>query len=1040
MKLTETAVKVPTLTIVATLLVVMWGLSYFNSMPRREDPDIEIIACWVLTTYPGALPEEVEQYVSKPIEDVVAEISEVDEIRSESNYSFSRVTIILDEDTPQNKIKQIWDNTRAKIDSIRDDLPEGCGDPILSDDVFDTCSHIVALTGENYTPREMEAFGERIKKRLGDLPSAGTVRVEGAQEEQIYVEFNPERLAFYRMTLNDLAGALQSTNTLYPGGALNLAGNEYSISSPGGFKSIDDIQTLPVYTTKDGQQVRLADVAEVRYGSPDPPEHLCRLNGEPATLVSVSMKDGRNVMQLGREVEAELENIRQSLPEDVGVTLVHDQPHEVNLTTNTFLSNLYQGFFLVFLVVFLFMGFRPSIPVGLAVPLSLIGSFAIFSMLGTQLQRMSIGGLIITLGMLVDNAIVITDMAQRYVDEGMERRAAAIKATKTLMVPVFTSTLTTVAAFGPLLMMPGMIGEFIADIPITVSVAIGMSFVVAVTVTPTICAYLLVSTTKYKTFQPLDPLMKLLERNYPPLLAWTQRNVTITTLIVIGAFVGALVVGKTLGVQFFPAASRDQFVIDMFAPEGTSIFETNEMAAGIEKILSEQTGIVNYTVSVGEGGPKFYGARFPNSPSTSLAEFLVVTESGKDSTRLAPIIHREAFARVPGCRTEVKLLELGPAVGTPIQLEIHGASIEKLRAIGAQLKDILESVDGTIDIYDSFGIERPQLRLNADPASLRAAGLTTGDINRLTALLTSGYPVTNFRAPERTIPVTLRALPEYRDESADLSRIYIANRVNDGQIPLSSLATLETADVTGKIERLDRSRKMTVNSNLKDGYLAADVLAEVWPQVHELDLPPGYEITESGMEDHRKEAFGKVVNAMFTALLLIMIVLVGQFQSLRIALVVYLAIPLALIGAILGLFFSGWPIGFMAMLGILSLIGIVIKNSIVLVDFIMDKLRSGVPLDQAISESGQARLRPIILATATTVGGLLPLGLFGGGMWAPMAWAIIGGLLVSTVLTLIVVPLFFRLVAGKRALELINGKAGSGDQSPAASQTEYSPD
>jgi len=1040
MKITETAVRVPTLTIVATLLVMAWGIMYFNTMSRREDPNIEIIACWVITTFPGALPGDVEQYVTKPIEDAIAEINEVDEIRSSSNYSYSQVTVILDEDTPQDGIKQIWDNMRVKLEAIQADLPDGCNPPFLNDGVFDTCSHIVAISGEHYTSRELEAFGERIKKRLGDLPSAGTVKVAGVLPEQIYVEFNPERMVHYGVRMDQLAGALQATNLLFPGGQLELEGTSYSIDADGGFESLEDIRNLPVYATDTGQQVRLRDLAEVNYRTQDPPGQISRVNGDEAVLVSVVMKDGRNVMELGKEVEAELAVIKQHLPDDLNVQIVHDQPHEVGLTTNTFMNNLYQGFVLVFLVVFLFMGLRPSIPVGLAVPLSLIGSFAIFSIFGTELQRIAIGGLIITLGMLVDNAIIITDMAQRFVDEGMDRKEAAIKATKQLMVPVFTSTLTTIAAFGPLLIVPGMLGEFIQDIPITVCVAIVISFVVAVTVTPAICAYLLIDTKQIKTFQPLDPLMKLLERHYPPFLAWTQRNVWITVGIIVGAFVVTLMLGKTLGVQFFPAAERDQFIIEINAPEGTAIEETSLIAAQMEQILDEQEGITSYTLSIGQGGPKFYLSRFPAGDSSSYAEFLVNTVDGKASAGIVEKVRAEAYSRVPGARVDVMLLESGPGVGAPIQLEIKGDNINELRRIGDEVSRILAGVDGTTGIHDSFGADRTQLKLVTDPAQLRAIGLTGGDINQVTAMLTSGYPVTEFRAPERTIPVVMRAQDEYRDESLDLNKVYISNLVKGGAVPLSSVARLESVPIIGKIGRQDRTRQLTVSCHLVGGLLADDVMQEIAPKLAAIELQPGYSIKDAGEGDMREEAFGHIISAMGMALMLILIVLIAQFQSLRISLVVYLAIPLALIGAILGLFVTGWPIGFMAMLGILSLIGIVIKNSIVLVDFIMEKLREGVPLDQAISESGQARLRPIILATATTVGGLFPLGMFGGGMWAPMAWAIVGGLIVSTVLTLIVVPLFFRLVAGKRALQLVNRQREEQSATVVATQPATSPD
>jgi multidrug efflux pump subunit AcrB len=1018
MKLTDTAVRVPTLTIVATLLILLWGINYYSTMSRREDPDVEIIACWIVTIYPGALPEDVEQYVTKPIEDAVAQINEVDEIRSESGYSYSRVTVVLDEDTPSSKIKQIWDNMRAKLETVKGDLPDGCGEPILNDSIFDTCSHMIAITGDDYTPRELAAIGERIKDRLGQLPDAGTVSVTGAQKEQIYVEFNPERMAQLGVPVTQLMNALKSANLLFPGGQFNSGGSEISIDAAQGFKSLADIENLPVYNTRGGQQVYLRDVAAVRYSTPDPPEAITRVNGKPGVLVTVVMKDGKNVIELGKQVEEELGRIRQELPADVQVSVVHDQPFEVGKATGEFMLHLYLALIFVFLVVLLFMGVRASIPVGLAVPLSLIGSFAVFSVLGVDLQRISIGGLIITLGMLVDDAIVITDVAQRNFDAGMNRQDAAISAVKTLFVPVSTATLTTVAAFLPLLMVPGMIGQFIKDIPIAVCVAMMLSLLVAITVTPAVCAYLLISTKKHKQFQPLDGLMKWLERKYPPILQWTQQHRVTTLVIVIAVFAVAITVAKSLGVNFFPSADRDQFAIDMFAPEGTAVPETEWLVEQVEAILNEQDGIQNYVATIGEGGPKYYLSRLPNGKNSALAEFVIRTETGEDTHRLASIMKNEIYKRVPGVRAEVKLLELGPPVGAPIALEIHGTNIAELRKIGNQVEQVLNANSSITSVNDSFGFNRPQLHLVTDPAQLRAVGLSAGDLNQMTALLTNGAEVTQYRAPERTIPVVLRAQKEFRDNGADLSRVYVQNAQTGAPVPLSSLARLETVDVISKIQRQDRERQLTVEAFITEGVLADDVMKQVKPALDKLELPSGYSITEGGEKEMRDKSFRYVLQAMLTALLLIMVMLVAQFQSLRISLVAYIAIPLAMIGAFFALKLTGWPVSFMAMLGMLSLMGIVMKTSIVLVDYIMDRLRLGMSLDDAIRVSGQARLRPIILAATTALVGLIPLALMGGGMWEPMAWAIIGGLTTSTTMTLLIVPLLFRMIAAKRAVQL----------------------
>ncbi|MBN2081706.1 efflux RND transporter permease subunit [bacterium] len=1009
------------LTLIATLLIAIWGLSYFTAMSKREDPEIKIRGARVVTVFPGALPEDVEQYVTKPIEDVAAEIGEVSEISSESRAGISVIIVMLEDSTPVGSIDQIWDRLRNKIDRIRDTLPEGCYDPFVDDEFFETCSHIICLSGESYTPRELTAFAERIKNRLSSLNDAGTVTVWADRPERIYLEYDPQQVSrYYGADLGAIMAAVGGTNALMPGGTLELQGNTYALDSSGGFDSLNDIEDLPVYGTPGGAQVRLGDLGDLRYGYEEPPSYLARVNGRECVLVSVIMKDGKNVLNLGRQVDTALAELRQSLPADLAVDVVQDQPWQVSLRINSFLKNLYTGIALVILVVFLFMGFRPSVPVGLAIPLVIIATFAVLSMLGTSLQQMSIAGLIIALGMLVDNAIVVTDNVSRFIDRGFERKQAAIQATKELALPMLTSTLTTVCAFLPLALLPGETGDFVIDIPLVVSTAILVSYVIAITVTPAICSLVLRPTTGTRTFQPLDPLMKLIERMYPPVLRWTQQHMPLTLAIVLTAFAGALALFPQLGVQFFPGAERNQFAIDIRLADGSSIEETRGVVEQIEAELATHDDVTSCLANIGQGGPMYYYNRITQSSQSNYADLLVNTVSPEATARLVPRLRRALQAQVAGARIEVKMLEQGPPVGAPIQIKLRGENLNQLKSLGRQVSGILTATPNVIDVRDSFGEDSRQLLLELDETQLRAIGNTRQDVNKLTLLASTGLQVTEYRAPSRTIPVLLRSFAANRDSALDLEQLYLYNKYTGNPVPISSVGHYETVNVTSRIQRTDRERELTISGYLSGGRLASEALSQdIKPALAEIKLPPGYELKISGEAEESGEAFGNLGAFALIALLLIVLILVAQFKSVRISLVVFLAIPLALIGAVLGLFFSGWPFGFTAGMGVVSLAGIVINNSIVLMDFIMEKLRRGRPLDKAIDEAGQERLRPILLTTATTIGGLLPLGLFGGSMWAPMAFAIIGGLIVSTLLTLIVVPLLFRLVAAKRALALV---------------------
>ncbi|MCB1216175.1 efflux RND transporter permease subunit [bacterium] len=1023
MLITRLAVRFPTLTTICVLLIVLWGLSYFFTMSRREDPEITIRGARLITFFPGAMPEDIEQYVTKPLEDVAAEIAEVNEIGSASRYSVSVMFIKLDDDTPVREVPQIWDRLRAKIATMRDTLPEGASEPIVDDEFFDTSSHIIALSGEDYSPRELAAFAERIRKRISLLPAAGRVQVWGEQEERIWLEFDQLRMARYNINLDSLLGSLQGTNVLMPGGELESEGSRWTIDSSGEFDSLEAIRRLPVSGMQGGGQLRVGDLGDVTYGYEDPANYLTRVNGQPAVLISVVMKSGRNVMQLGRQIDAEIADIRSSIPSDLNLTVVHDQPMQVGLQIGNFLSNLYTGILLVVLVVFLFMGLRSTIPVGLAIPLVLVSCFAVMSLLGTSLQQMSIAGLIIAIGMLVDNAIVVADNVSRYMERGVERREAAIRATTELAMPMLTSTLTTVFAFLPLLAMHAESGEFVRDIPLTVSAAILLSYLIALTVTPAICSVAIRPGRGALNFSPLGGLMGWLERAYAPVLAWTQRQRLLTGAIVILTFIGSMALFGRLGVQFFPSADRNQFTIDLYMPEGTALSETERAVEDMERILAEQEGVTSFVANIGQGGPMYYYNRVPLARASWYAEFLVNTTDRAESARLVPLLRSEAQQRVAGAEVIVRSLEQGPPVGAPIQIKVRGENLEELKAIGREIKAALGTAEDVIDIRDSFGVDSRHLELVVDESQLRAIGMTRYDVNRVTLINTSGLEVTQYRAPSRTIPVMMRVMHERRDDATDLESFYLHSGPGNSPVPLSSVAHYESRHVTSQIDRTDRERELVVSANMANGRLASDALKEVQPALNGIDIKPGYRIIISGEAEESSEAFAGLGSASGVALLLIILVLVAQFRSIRIAFVVFIAIPLSLIGAILGLYVSGWPFGFTAGLGLISLAGIVVNNSIVLMDFIMERLRHGAPLDEAIAGAGAARLRPIILTTATTIGGLLPLGIWGGSMWAPMAWAIIGGLLVSTGLTLIVVPMIFRQLAGNRAQELARQEA-----------------
>ena len=1017
--LTAWSVRYPTLMLLALLLVMLWGFSYFFTMSRREDPNILVRGAQVVTIYPGALPSEVEEYVTDPLEELCSDIPEVSEVYSLSRYSVSVLWVHLEDNVRNEQIPQIWDKLRAKISLIAPSLPQGCGAPNVNDEFFDTCSHVLAISGAEATPRELAAIAHRVKQRMSKLAAAGRVAVFAEQPERIYLEFDPAKLVRFGISADQIIGVIQGQNTLMPSGSLDVAGDNYTLEAGAGFRSLDELRQLLILVTPEGQQIHLRDLGNITYGYEDPPQVVARLNGQPAVVVSVVMKTGKNVIELGRQVEQELEAIRRDLPAGINIDKVQDQPAEVNKRLDIFLGNLRDGVLLVVLIVFLLLGFRASLPIAIAIPLNMVCTFAVLSLFKTDLHQLSIAALIIGLGMIVDDAVVVTDNIYRYLLLGYKPRQAALTATREVAVPVFTSTLTTVFGFAPLLGLRGDSGTFVRDIPIVVSVSLLLSYVLAVTITPLVASRVFRLRTAAPREALLNPLIERLRQGYPAILRYTQRHAWMFMGLVIATTLASLLLFPRLGVQFFPGAERDQFVIDVYAPEGTSIVETSRITEYVEQILSEQPDIVNYIAYIGQGGPRFYYNIVPETLLSNYAQVVVNTASVEATERLVLQLRQILRPSVPGARIEVKILEQGPPVGAPIQLVVRGPQIGELKRLSKEIQASLAQVSGVIDIRDNFGRDSYLLKLHLDDNQLRSVGQTPAQVKLLTALAFSGAPVTSFRAPDREIPVVARLIKSARQSTLDVERLYIHNSITGDPVTLSALMRFTTESTTSSIERFNSERQLNVSAYVEPGMLPSAILREIRPLVEAIDIPTGYKLLYRGEAEESAEAFSGLGQATVVALLLILLMLMIEFKSLRISLVVYIAVPLALIGAIGGLYLTGWPFGFIAGLGFMSLAGIVVKNGIVLIDFVLQALREGQGLEDALAQAGQARLRPILLTSATTVLGLLPLGLLGGSMWAPMCFAIIFGLISSTVLTLFVVPLLFRLVAGRAVLRML---------------------
>ena len=1010
------------LAFIAVFLVV--GTFNFATMPRREDPEIIIRDALIVTPWPGAPATRVEELITDSIEDVIVEIPEVETVESKSMVGLSVVQISAGDAVIETD--QVWDDVRAKVDSIRSKLPLGSAPPFVNSDFGDVYEIVFALyqlrtngdSAHTYTPRELEVLAERIEEEIELIDSVARVEFWGNQPERIYVEIDSSDWAKIGITAGQLRDLFQARNIVFPGGELDTAEARYAINPTGEFTSIEEMNELVIGRVDGSLPVRLGDLPvsiERRYE--EPARELTQIttpesSRQAAIIIGVSMKSGRNVTQMSSAVESVIANLREStIPPDVALPRVNDLPRQVNTRIVDFQFNLMQGVLIVLGVALLTMGWRPALIMATAVPLSMVSAFAVVRYLGIELEQFSIASLVIALGMVVDNAIVVSDNAVRLIRQGTPKLEAVIKGTQDLAVPILTSTLTTIAAFLPMLTIVGNVGEYVASLPVVVATTLAVSYFVAMLVTPIMCVWLLKADDGDKE-QESPRVTHWLER-YDAGIRWCLARPGKVCAIAGAAFLASLLLLPVIGSQFFPAGSRDQFFVKVWLPEGSPIGATADVANQVATILKDESPLpdgterlANAVTFIGTGGPRLMLTQEPEYPYPYFAFVLVNTTNPSHTESYAQAV-RERLTDFVHARITVDQFMLGPPIKDPVAFRLSGPDRDVIGQQAQEIVRLFKQTPGTVRPYSNWGAPANQVELAIDSYAANLAGVTNADIALTASALLSGAPLTTYREGDHLVPVMLRTTREKRENLSDLADIFVSGKY--GKVPLNSVAAVIPRWSPSVIARRDGLPTVTVGARVEPGLLANTVSARVRPKLEAMleKLPPGYFIEIDGELEETAKAQVQVVRAVGISIILMFLVLTIQYNSLVKPAVIMAAVPLGMIGVLIGLLVTGWAMGFMAMLGILSLGGIVINNAIVLVDFIETNVGAGQDLNSAVAEAGRVRMRPIILTTLTTIGGLLPLSLFGGALWAPMTNGMIFGLVVSTALTLFVIPSFY---------------------------------
>ena len=1036
MSVTRVAIQQNRITFVLLLVIIFAGLSSYLSMPQAQDPGFTIRAALVMTEFPGASPARVEQLVTDKLEKAIQEMPELDSIVSQSKPGVSLITVNIQE--RYSDMRPIWDKLRRKVERAAGDLPEGAREPQVDDEFGDVFSTLVTLTGDGYSYAELEEVSKQVRDELLLIDDVAKVDVYGVQDERIFVEYTNARLAELGMSPQQLRGILSARNIIDSGGQVRTPAEAIVLEPTGDFESVADLRRALI-PMPSGGLLPLSDIVRVERGYLDPPQSKVRIEGQPGLLIAISMREGGNVVSLGDEIRTTVNRLQGIFPHGVDMSILQDGGELVDVKVQSFVDNLLQAVGIVMLVMLLSLGLRTGLVVASLIPMAIITAFIFMPMWAVGIDQMSLAALIIALGLLVDNAIVMSESIMVQMGEGKSPLDAAVGSAGELAVPLLVSSLTTAAAFLPIFLAESAVGEYTGSLFKVVTITLLSSWALALTMIPLLCS-LFLRVAKTEDGAAYDSKFY---RGYRRFLLLMLRRPALTLVVVIVIFIGSLQLFQFVPVIFFPDDDRPTLTAQIKLPFGTPLATTESVIERIEQHIADElvvgkaealppepglmaaigrlfggeeppNGITDYTTFLGNGGPRFYLGHDPEQSSSAYALMMVNTTTRRSTDWAVDELRRFA-AGIPAVQTTIEPLAAGPPGGKPIVIRISGREYGEVFDLVDRVKGYLRGIDGPIDITDNWGARSKKLLIRIDDDRAQRAGVTNEDVALSLKTLLSGFQATTYREGDKVIPVTLRSDQASGNAMDSFSSVNVFSQSTGASVPIEQVADAEIQWQPANIQRRDRLQTVAIQAELLPGYSVNQVLPQIqeWLERESASWPLGYGWEIGGEDEASREANESITNKLPIAGLLIVLLLVGQFNSFRRPAIILLTIPLGLIGVVIGLLVLRSSFGFMTMLGVISLAGIVINNAIVLIDRIGVEIAGGLTPERAVIESAERRLRPIMLTTFTTLGGMIPLYLGGGPLFESMAAAIMVGLVFATLLTLGVVPvlyaLFFRL-------------------------------
>lgn len=1010
MKISEFAVKNYQFTLIMFLMTIAVGVTTLFTMPRSEDPEIVAPQYAIIVVYPGTSPKDMEELVADPIEEKINELDDMKRIRTNISDGLAvfRVEYKYESD-PDEKYQELV----REVNALRAELPKD----IFSIDInkfqpSDVNIMQIALISENASRSSLKFYAEELKEQLEKITQLKNVEVQGLPEQIVRIELRLDKIAQMHIPLEAITGSLQSEMANIPGGSVVAGSKSFSVKTSGNYTSLDEIKNTIVYASN-GKNVLLKDVAD-SYITFDEGKHITRLNGHRCVFVVAAQKAGLNITNTQKIYKPVVENFATTLPANIAMVHHFDQADNVNGR----LSGLGKDFLIAILLVsitLLPLGLRAAFIVMISIPLSLAIGLVLLNMFGISLNQLSIVGLVVALGLLVDDSIVVVENIERWMRDGYSRLDATIKATRQIGLAVVGCTATLIIAFMPLVFLPEGAGDFIRGLPLAVIMSVLASMLVSVTVIPFLSSRLLKNHGNTGGNIFLRGLQRLIHGSYSKLLDKALQRPVVTLIIAGVIFFGSLQLFPVIGFALFPASEKPQFIINSITPLQTNLEKTDTVAHHIERVLNDVPEVNYFATNVGKGNPRVYYNVIQENERTDFAQTFVQLDDHTSPERKLEIINqlRDEFHHFPGAKIEVKNFEQGPPVVAPVEIRLFGDNLDTLRSIAGRIENVLKQTEGTMYVNNPVSNLKSDIRVVINQDKARMLGINTVDIDRTIRLSVAGLGMGSFSDAEgEDYNILLTTPKNERATLASLDNLFVNNR-QGAAVPLEQIASLKLETSPLSIDHYNKTRMVSVSAFVQKGHLNDEVIKDVVAKMNDFKMPQGYSFMMGGDVEASNESFGGLGTIIIVTVFMFIAVLVLMFKTFKSMLIVLSVIPLGIVGAVLGLLVTGNPLSFVAIIGLIALAGVEVKNSILLVDFTNQLREQGKSVDDAIREAGEVRFLPIVLTSLTAIGGLLPIAVSTNPLIAPLAIVLIGGLISSTLLSRIVTPVVYKMIPPK---------------------------